>query len=141
MNLSADLQANFMVACGQTINTVNWKQIELYKELIREEIVRELFPALDAWMADPLNEENIREVLDAIGDSLVVVRGLAYSMGQNPNQILYRIDQSNLTKIPKGDNKVKKREDGKILKPDTFEPPVLDDLVRSVFDKMTRSER
>jgi len=130
-----------MVACGQTINTVNWKQIELYKELIREEIVRELFPALDAWMADPLNEENIREVLDAIGDSLVVVRGLAYSMGQNPNQILYRIDQSNLTKIPKGDNKVKKREDGKILKPDTFEPPVLDDLVRSVFDKMTRSER
>jgi len=141
MNLSTDLQANFMVACGQTINTVNWKQIELYKELIREEIVRELFPALDAWMADPLNEENIREVLDAIGDSLVVVRGLAYSMGQNPNQILYRIDQSNLTKIPKGDNKVKKREDGKILKPDTFEPPVLDDLVRSVFDKMTRSER
>ena len=106
MNLSTDLQANFMVACGQTINTVNWKQIELYKELIREEIVRELFPALDAWMADPLNEENIREVLDAIGDSLVVVRGLAYSMGQNPNQILYRIDQSNLTKIPKGDNKV-----------------------------------
>ena len=72
---------------------------------------------------------------------MVVVRGLAYSMGQNPNQILYRIDQSNLTKIPKGDNKVKKREDGKILKPDTFEPPVLDDLVRSVFDKMTRSER
>lgn len=141
MNLSTDLQANFMVACGQTINTVNWKQIELYKELIREEIVRELFPALDAWMADPLNEENIREVLDAIGDSLVVVRGLAYSMGQNPNQILYRIDQSNLTKIPKGDNKVKKREDGKILKPDTFEPPALDDLVRSVFDKMTRSER
>lgn len=129
-------QKQFMEACGQTTDRPNWKQIELYAELIREEIVGELFPALESWLANSLDEEALRETLDAIGDSLVVLNGLALSMGTDPKEIKDRIDISNLSKIPKGEDKIKKRVDGKILKPLTFVDPRLDDLVDIVIGKI-----
>lgn len=134
MNIAA--QRKFMYACGQSVSTVNYKQVELYKELIREEIVSELFPAVETWLLNPLDEDALRETLDAIGDSLVVVIGLALSMGTRPEVLKARIDASNLSKIPRGDAKVKKRADGKILKPDTFVPPQLDDLIDEVIGKI-----
>lgn len=119
------------------MNKVNFKQIELYQELIREEAVKELFPALQKWYDSPLDKDLIREVLDGIGDVLVVVEGLAHSFGIDPVTLKERIDKSNLTKIPPRDSIVKKREDGKILKPSSFVKPELDDLVEEVFTHLT----
>lgn len=51
-------QLRFMSACGQTTNKVNFNQIDLYQELIREEVVKELFPALDNWSKNPLDRGN-----------------------------------------------------------------------------------
>lgn len=130
-------QIQFMTSCGQTVNKVNFRQIELYQELIREEVVKELFPALQKWQESPLNKDRIREVLDGIGDVLVVVEGLAYSFGLTPESIKERIDTSNLTKIPPNSGAVCKRDDGKILKPPTFALPELDDLVEEVFNHLT----
>lgn len=126
-------QLKFMKACGQTTSIVNFKQVELYQELIREEVVKELFPALEAWKDSPLDKERIRDVLDAIGDSLVVIEGLAYSLGTDPQTIKAQVDESNLTKIPLEGNSVKRREDGKILKPDHFREPDLGDLVDEIL--------
>ena len=130
-------QIKFMTACGQTVNKVNFKQIELYQELIREEVVKELFPALQNWTENPLNKEALTEVLDGIGDVLVVVEGLALSFGLDPEELKRRIDLSNLTKIPEKNSKVTKRDDGKILKPASFKLPELDDLVEAIFSNMT----
>ena len=127
------LQKSFMSACGQSLTTVNFKQIELYQELIREELVKELFPALEAWLADPLDIEKVKAVLDGIGDTEVVLKGLAYSMGVDPGEIKKRIDISNYSKIPQGQNQANKRADGKILKPATYVPPELDDLAEKVI--------
>lgn len=128
-----------MTACGQTISKVNFKQIELYQELIREEVVKELFPAIQKWQESPLDKELIREVLDGIGDVLVVVEGLALSFGLPADVIKTAIDQSNLTKIPVAGSKVEKREDGKILKPDSFKLPDLDYLIDEVYKNLTTS--
>lgn len=132
-------QEQFMRACGQVTTRPMYKQCELYKELIREEVVGELFPALETWLDNPLDTDSLRETLDAIGDSLVVIEGLAYSMGADPLLIKDRIDDSNLTKIPVGNNAVKKREDGKILKPDTFKLPILEDIVQSIIKKVRKN--
>lgn len=134
--MSSD-QITFMLACGQSTTKVNFSQVELYRELIREEAVQELFPALESWLDNPLDEDALRETLDAIGDTLVVVHGLAISMGLDPVEIKSRIDKSNLSKIPVGESSVLRRADGKILKDfNTFVAPALDDLVESVLDNM-----
>ena len=131
-------QVQFMRASRQSVSGVNFHQISLYKELIREELVNELFPALDAWMEDPLNRQKLLEVLDGLGDVEVVINGLAYSMGVELPVIKDRIDDSNLTKIKNG--KVIKREDGKVLKPDTFKLPILVDIVEAVLANMKIQE-
>ena len=131
-------QVQFMRASRQSVSGVNFQQISLYKELIREELVNELFPALDAWMEDPLNRQKLLEVLDGLGDVEVVINGLAYSMGVELPVIKDRIDDSNLTKIKNG--KVIKREDGKVLKPDTFKLPILADIVEDVLANMKIQE-
>lgn len=131
-------QVQFMRASRQSVNGVNFQQISLYKELIREELVNELFPALDAWMEDPLNRQKLLEVLDGLGDVEVVINGLAYSLGVELPVIKDRIDDSNLTKIKNG--KVIKREDGKVMKPDTFKLPILADIVEDVLANMRIQE-
>lgn len=131
-------QVQFMRASRQSVSGVNFQQISLYKELIREELVNELFPALDAWMEDPLNRQKLLEVLDGLGDVEVVINGLAYSLGVELTVIKDRIDDSNLTKIK--DGKVIKREDGKVLKPDTFKLPILADIVEDVLANMKIQE-
>lgn len=129
----SEKQKLFMSQCGQTVTVVNFPQIELYKELVREELIRELFPAIENWKLDPGNKDHIREVLDGAGDTLVVICGILFSMGVNPEEVKDRIDISNLTKIPKDKTQVKRREDGKILKPDTFKKPDLENLVDKVW--------
>jgi len=129
-------QKKFMFACGQTTTSVNFRQIELYRELIREELVKELFPALDTWLNSPLSIENTEHLLKEIGDVLVVVHGLAYSMGTDPLAIKDQVDASNLSKIPPDHSQVLKREDGKILKPVSYREADMRDLAVSVFKKL-----
>jgi hypothetical protein len=125
------LQKQFMAACGQTISVLNYNQAQLYIELIREEVVRELFPAFDKFMTAQTHDNTV-ELLDAIGDSMVVIEGLALSLGVDPEVIKARVDISNATKIPSGQSKVQKRADGKILKPTSFILPYLDDLANRI---------
>lgn len=130
----SDLQKRFMFMCGQTTEVINFAQIALYRELIREELVKELLPAIDKFLEDPLDKNTIRELIDGIGDVDVVVSGVAYSIGLDPVEIKRRIDLSNLSKATGG--KIIKREDGKILKPESFRPPELEDLVDKVYKEL-----
>lgn len=107
-------QEKFMVACDQSVVGYNEKQYELYKNLIREEV------------AELEEAENHVDALDALTDILVVTIGAIHSMGADGEGAWNEVMATNFTKIDKGTGKVRKREDGKVLKPANWVPPNLD---------------
>jgi predicted HAD superfamily Cof-like phosphohydrolase len=110
--------AIFMEACGQEVVrqpsflNANIVQADLYMELIREEFEE---------LKEGYKNSDITEVADACGDLIWVILGLANSLGIPMHQVWHEISASNMSKTVEG--KVIKREDGKILKPDTYFPP------------------
>lgn len=118
MHLQYDVK-HFMELCGQithskklVLDDTNAAQMELYRELIAEEF-RELEEAM--------RDKNIEEIADACGDIIWVVLGLMNTCGIPLLPVWEQIYLSNMSKTQ--DGKIVKREDGKILKPDTYFPP------------------
>lgn len=110
-------QAKFMRACDQTVGEVNYQQKQLYFKLIEEEF-NELKSAGSAL-----------EELDALIDILVVTVGALHSGGFDVEGAWREVMRSNFSKIGP-DGKVRKREDGKVLKPIDYSPPNLDPYVK-----------
>lgn len=106
-------QATFMTACDQTVGEVNSGQFILYKKLIKEEVQE---------LEDATCQE---EQLDALIDILVVTIGAIHSMGANGEGAWREVMRSNMAKIDVNTGKVRKRDDGKVLKPDNWQPPNL----------------
>ena len=109
-------QEKFMRACDQTVDNFNADQFNLYVNLIEEEF-KELKVAID-------NNDNV-EVLDALLDIVVVTIGAMHSMGANGEGGWKEVMRTNFAKIDKETGKVRKREDGKVLKPQGWTPPGL----------------
>ncbi len=109
-------QEKFMKACDQTVDGFNASQFDLYVNLIEEEF-KELKVAID-------NNDNV-EVLDALLDIMVVTAGAIHSMGADGEGGWKEVMKTNFAKIDKETGKVRKREDGKVLKPQGWTPPVL----------------
>lgn len=106
-------QARFMTACDQSVGEINSRQFDLYKNLIKEEY-EELTQA-----------KSQLEELDALVDILVVTIGAIHSIGANAEGAWNEVMRTNLAKIDSKTGKVRKREDGKVLKPDDWQPPNL----------------
>ena len=81
---------------------------------------------------DPELEPDLVEAADAIADILVVTYGAAASLGIPSKEVLDEVNRSNNTKVW-SDGKIHKREDGKVLKPDTYSPAD----VKGVLDRYT----
>lgn len=111
-------QKRFMEACDQTVSGFNHKQYELYKDLIREE-VQELGEA-----------ETHVDALDALTDILVVTVGAIHSMGADGEGAWNEVMRTNFAKIDAATGKVRKREDGKVLKPEGWTAPNLEPFVK-----------
>ena len=111
-------QAVFMRACDQTVDTNNPQQFHLYCDLIHEE-VDELMLATDDVAR-----------LDALIDILVVTVGAIHSMGANGDGAWNEVMRTNFAKIDAATGKVIKREDGKVLKPQGWQPPDLAKFIR-----------
>lgn len=109
-------QEKFMKACDQTVDAFNQDQFNLYVKLIAEES-QELIDAITA--NDPV------EALDALLDILVVTTGAIHSMGANGEGGWKEVMSTNFAKIDKETGKVRKREDGKVLKPVGWTAPNL----------------
>lgn len=109
-------QERFMKSCDQTVDKFNQDQFNLYLKLIEEE-VGELKVAID-------NNNNL-EVLDALLDIMVVTVGAIHSAGFNGEEGWKEVMRSNFAKIDSETGKVRKREDGKVLKPLGWLPPNL----------------
>jgi predicted HAD superfamily Cof-like phosphohydrolase len=114
-------QEKFMTACDQTVGKVNQAQFELYKNLIEEEF-NELTIA-------EINNDRV-EQLDALIDILVVTIGAIHSMGADAEGAWKEVMRTNFAKIDKDTGKVRKREDGKVLKPVGWVAPDLKPFVK-----------
>jgi predicted HAD superfamily Cof-like phosphohydrolase len=106
----------FMRACDQTVGQLDEKQYAMYRSLIDEE-VGELREAVEA--GDRV------EQLDALVDILVVTIGAIHSMGADAEGAWEEVMSTNAAKIDLDTGKVRKREDGKVLKPANWVPPNL----------------
>ncbi len=118
---------DFHVACGlpcpakptlpEDFNAV----LKLREKLIDEE-VEETFEALYNLRTEPALyiESNMAEVADGIADTIYVLLGTAATLGLPMAEIWRRVHESNMAKVKDG---VRKREDGKILKPEGWQPP------------------
>jgi len=113
-------QEKFMRACDQTVDSFNELQYAMYVNLIDEEH-QELLEAT-------LSEDRV-EQLDALIDILVVTIGAIHSMGADAEGAWKEVMMTNFAKIDKDTGKVRKREDGKVLKPSGWVPPNLKPFV------------
>jgi predicted HAD superfamily Cof-like phosphohydrolase len=109
-------QEKFMRACDQSVERFDERQFEMYKNLIEEEY-KELIAAE--------NKSDMLEQLDALIDILVVTIGAIHSMGADGEGAWKEVMKTNFAKIDSETGKVRKREDGKVLKPVGWTPPDL----------------
>ena len=110
-------QEKFMKACDQSV-TGDQAQFDMYMDLIDEEY-KELKDAPDDL-----------ETLDALIDILVVTIGAIHSAGWDAEGAWKEVMQTNFNKIDKETGKVRKREDGKVLKPVGWVAPNLEPFVK-----------
>lgn len=113
-------QEKFMRACDQTTNVWNQEQFDLYVNLMKEEW-KELQEAID--------KKDTVEILDALEDFVVVTVGAMHSAGFNGEGGWKEVMKTNFAKIDSETGKVRKREDGKVLKPLGWTPPDLKPFV------------
>ena len=108
----------FLKAVGQETpafpqSTVS-DQAELYKKLIKEEVE-------EFWEAEAASDDV--EQIDACFDMMWVIVGYMKSRGWDCENIWDEGAKSNFSKIDPVTGLVKRREDGKILKPEGWKPP------------------
>jgi predicted HAD superfamily Cof-like phosphohydrolase len=109
-------QEKFMKACDQYTSAYSISQYKMYLSLIDEEH-RELKEAVEA--------DDLVEQLDALIDILVVTIGAIHSAGFDAEGAWKEVMATNFAKVDRETGKVRKREDGKVLKPAGWTPPDL----------------
>jgi len=109
-------QEKFMTACDQKVDAYAISQYKMYLNLIEEEHL-ELKEAVEA--------SDLTEQLDALIDILVVTIGAIHSAGFDGEGAWKEVMRTNFAKIDPTTGKVRKREDGKVLKPEGWTAPEL----------------
>jgi len=120
-------QEFFMRACSQTTGGDNHEQAMMYRELIDEEFTEMLQAEADG---------NEVEEFDAVLDMIVVLMGYGFSRGWPMNEGWAEVMRSNMAKIDPSTGEVRRREDGKILKPEGWTPPDLASLLNPAQREM-----
>ena len=103
----------FGTACDQPPSEANYK---MYLSLIDEEV---------AELVEAVAANDKVEQLDALVDILVVTMGAIRAGGFDGEGAWKEVMDTNFAKIDPDTGKVRKREDGKVLKPEGWEPPKL----------------
>lgn len=131
MNIFEDQQM-FMTVTGQAASPA------LYFDLVNEEVNDEMRPAWERFKADP-SREALAELADGIMDSIYTLAGLANSLlGPEVAQRMWNeVQASNMSKVQAIETDsgieytVRRREDGKILKPDSYFKPDLIGIINA----------
>jgi len=107
----------FQTACDQEPSTENYA---MYLDLIKEE-----YDELQLALA---NNDTV-EQLDALVDILVVTMGAIRAAGFDGEGAWKEVMDTNFAKIDPETGKVRKREDGKVLKPEGWKAPQLEQFI------------
>ena len=102
----------FRAASRDTVGTPDTATKTLRIMLMREELEETI---------NAMNCDDLVEVADGLADLCYVAIGTAVSYGIPLDKVFEEVHRSNMAKAPGG--VVKYREDGKILKPDGWQPP------------------
>lgn len=114
-------QHTFMRACDQSVEDFNEAQYNLYVNLIDEE---------HKELSEAIKQNDRVEQLDALIDILVVTIGAIHSLGADGEGAWKEVMRTNFAKIDKETGKVRKRDDGKVLKPIGWQPPELEQFIK-----------
>jgi predicted HAD superfamily Cof-like phosphohydrolase len=107
----------FATACDQPPSTENYA---MYLDLITEEY---------GELKDAIEASDKVEQLDALVDILVVTMGAIRAAGWDGEAAWKEVMDTNFAKIDPVTGKVRKREDGKVLKPEGWKAPELAQFV------------
>lgn len=125
-NLLSDVAA-FHKACDIPIlnkpTIPNKDRIDLRTSLIREEYLEVLHSLIK-------NELDLCELSDGLADLIYVLVGTALEFGIPLERVWDAVQAANMAKVDPATGKVKKREDGKVLKPLGWVAP---DINKAVF--------
>ena len=110
-------QILFMAACGQKTQHADAKQAAMYFSLVEEEY-NELIDARTEI-----------ERADAVIDMIVVLVGAGVSCGWNMQELWDEVLRSNMAKVDPVTGRVRRRSDGKILKPTGWTGPNLEAIL------------
>ncbi len=116
---------------GSINHGVNPPALKLAIRLVTEEY-EETVDALAAQMASP-SLENLTELADGIADTIYVLCQLARAADIPLDAVFAEVHRSNMAKL-QPDGTVKRREDGKVLKPDGWTPPQIWEVLKSYSD-------
>lgn len=133
----------FMRACGQEVKAYpsipTDEIVSLRKQLIHEEVYgeNELF--------ESMNKGDLVGIADGIADVLYVVIGTASAYGINIRPVFDEVQRSNMTKAV-WDNETQeyvviRSESGKVLKPETFSPAQLENVIEAQISRGERAAR
>ena len=114
-------QEKFMRACSQSTDTFNKDQFNMYIGLIEEEADE---------LAEAIAAHDQVETLDALIDILVVTIGAIHSAGFDAEGAWKEVMMTNFAKVDSETGMVRKREDGKVLKPVGWKAPELAPFIK-----------
>lgn len=133
-----------MVAFGQTVRDVPTTDITEAERVLRARLVveeaLEFAEAMGCWvkapaggtfvspasvevLLDPAGSVDLVEATDAIGDLTVVTKGSALTLGVPCDEVLEVIHETNMAKLGPDGRPVLREEDGKVVKPEGWQPP------------------
>jgi predicted HAD superfamily Cof-like phosphohydrolase len=112
-----ELVGDFMEAMDQEIQIYPVFPDEHIQNL-RVDLIEEEFDEL----RDGIEAKDIVEVADALTDLLYVIYGAGHAFGIDLDECFNEVHLSNMSKLGE-DGRVIKREDGKVMKPNTYFPP------------------
>ena len=108
----------FLNACDQKPSKEN---VILYYNLIAEEYKE---------FVDAVIEDDDSEKLDACMDMIWVILGYCHMKGFDTNGAWNEVVATNMAKVDPVTGKVRRREDGKILKPEGWQPPNMSKYIK-----------
>lgn len=116
-------QRQFMIACGQYLGTRPGLNDEsmMWRKLVLEEY-NELAQAWRDFIVTN-SANHLADVAKESIDLIYVISGLLNNLGIDADAIWDAVHASNMTKVDPDTGEVRRRSDGKILKPDGWTPP------------------
>jgi predicted HAD superfamily Cof-like phosphohydrolase len=91
------------------------ERVDLRASLVNEEVNKELLVAIE--------NRDMVGVADGIADSIYVLIGMALEFGVPLPEVWRRVHGANMLKLDPLTHKVNRRKDGKVLKPEGWQPP------------------